>query len=151
MKTSRRAFVLGGVAAVGATGAMSLYAFNVGVEDAVASLVRASFPDEDISAADLAEFARTVGERRGPFSRGQVLAMECTLLREATDRLSDNDVRTIPGRIIADFARSSDILDPDRRGACSYLAYADPYAVGCSNPLPSYSDAQLEWPDQVYC
>jgi|GEM_PF-1513177 len=150
MKTSRRAFVFGAIAAVGTTGAISLYALNVSAEDAVASLVRSSFPDENISNADLAKFARIIDDRRGPFSRGQVLAMDSTLLREATDRLTDKDVRTTPGRIIADFVRSSDVLDPDRTGPCNYFAYADPYEVGCSNPLPYYADAQLEWPGSVY-
>ena len=150
MKTSRRAFILGGMAAVGAAGAVSFHALSLGDEDAIASLVRAAFPAEDFAAGDLAEFARVAAEWRGPFSRGQLLAMESSWLREATDRLTDKDVRTIPGRIIADFVRSSDILDPDQTGQVTYFGYASPYAVGCSNPLPFYADAEQEWPDAVY-
>lgn len=147
---SRRAFVVGGVAAVGALGAASVYAINVDVEDAVGTLLRNSFPGETFDPVQLAEFARATNERHGPFSHGQLLAMDNALVRNATESLTDRDVQTMPTRIITDFIRSSDVLDPDRNGQTGYFAYADPYAVGCSNPLPSYSDAQLEWPDAVY-
>lgn len=150
MRASRRAFVVGGVAAVGAAGAFSLNVLGTSEEDAIASLIRASFPGEDIAANDVAVFARTAASTHGPFSRGQVAAMESPLVRGTTSWLSDKDVQTIPGRIIADFVRSSDILDPERTGPCTYLIYAAPYEIGCSNPLPTYSGAQLEWPATVY-
>lgn len=141
---------MGGIAALGASGAISAFALSISDEDAIASLIRASFPGEKFSESDLTKFARISTERHGPFSRGQVLAMESGWLRAATDNFSDRDVRTIPGKIIADFVRSSDILDPDRTATPSYFSYADPYSVGCSNPLPFYSGAQLEWPDTIY-
>lgn len=150
MTINRRTFVVGGLAGAGTVAVASVYIIGIRANDAVESLIRSSFPDEYFDPRELADFASAAVRRHGGFSRGQVLAMENSLVRQLTDKLTDRDVRSEPEAIVTDFIRSSDVLDPDRTDRSSYFAFADPYEVGCSNPLASYSDAMLDWPETVY-
>lgn len=150
MTINRRTFVGGALAGAGTVAASSVYTMGISANDAVESLIRSSFPNEYFDPRELADFASAAVRRHGPFSRGQVLAMENPLVWQLTDKLTDRDVRSEPEAIVTDFIRSSDILDPDRTGQSSYFRFADPYEVGCSNPLLGYSDAALDWPETVY-
>lgn len=150
MTINRRTFVVSGLVGAGTVAAASVYTMGISANDAVESLIRSSFPDEYFDPRELADFASAAVRRHGPFSRGQVLAMENPLVWQLTDKLTDRDVRSEPEAIVTDFIRSSDVLDPNRTGQSSYFAFADPYEVGCSNPLPGYSAAALDWPETVY-
>lgn len=145
----RRMLLAGGAAgAVAITGGVGIL-LSAESEDAIISLIRKSFPDLDMAEGELLEFASIA---RGRIEERSHSAVWSTLVRHKTarrvlDGLSDRDLERLPSLIVTDFIRSTDYLDPDRGSRPTRLVnYADPYRVGCANPLPTYADAGLAWP-----
>lgn len=143
----RRTFLLGSLASTAVLGGTSLSIFASDADDSIIGLIRDAFPGLDMPEQDLAQFAHAARHNldgEGALSRWVV---QNSSARTLIDRMTERDVNWIPSRIITDFIRSTNFADPDRGDQpTAYVAYADPYAVGCSNPLPFYSDSAFAWP-----
>ena len=150
MRITRRSllFSLVGLLAVGAGGASGSYVVNT-PEALVAMIIRRRLPDIAIEDDVLAEFAR----RYLAFDK-QIPGHLLALLRIVSPVVfSDWLGFLIPGRardmaeklerrILTRFLLSTDFFDPDREkdAPVNYIAFADPWGVGCANPFADLSD-----------
>jgi hypothetical protein len=137
---SRRSFFVSGAAA--ATAGVAILPLSVAArpEAAIASFIKQSLKGIAVPNETLHEFAREYLDRSG--WKGQRLVNVAVLIE------NPSSVRFLPATLRAKYeSRLRDLLttflfstdfftsgsqDPSRT---SYLAYSDPYGVGCGNPL----------------
>ena len=146
---TRRALMFGGasILGLGVAGGVAVIPPALDPRSAVISFIRRMVPDLVIDPADLAAFAAEIVDRNtmpqhkrvAHFALlenpGLVLAIPGSIA-EAQDR---NEAR-----IITAFMQSTDYLDPDRGDEpTSFIVFADPYEVGCSNPVPDWTKAEV--------
>lgn len=138
---SRRTFLLGlaGTAAVAGGAAPALAAPEQGV---IERFVRTACPAQGLSDAEVADFARTFLDQSalgGARRRVVLFLMENRWARP----LVPTRVRAAQERqerhLVTRFLLSTDLFDAERAaGPPRYWGYADPYALGCANPVARF-------------
>jgi len=100
---------------------------------AIADLVRDRLSHLDLERQDLERFGHDFLARCGPGKRHQVERL--TAARPAAGG-SGLAARKLEREIFASFLCGSDFFDrPGEPAAASYVAFPDPYELGCANPL----------------
>lgn len=143
-RLSRRALIGGGaaVAAVGGVaGVVGLRSVS-SPEDTIARFIRSSVPGLAVPEADLHSFAATFLQRaswKGAKLKSGLLVLDHPGLLSLMPAVEAADYDWFRRRIISVFLFSTDFFsDAQRKGEQThFLAYADPYGVGCRNPLAS--------------
>jgi hypothetical protein len=111
-------------------------------ESLIAKIVRAQVPDAHMGDADMEAFAQAFLAQERVSAR--MLAIRA-VLSPASDLLPDRvkkRLQRLEYQVVSSFLLGTDYFDPDRPPeTVSFIAYPDPYANGCANPL-----ARFEFP-----
>ena len=150
MRLNRRRLLLGtlGLTATIAVGG-SLAVAASGFEPLIVRIVRRRLPDLAIDPRALDQFADDYLSWDRTTPAYLVRALELV----APVALSDGLAFAIPGparraieqyerKVLTRFFLSTDFFEPGRAqgSAVTYLAFADPYAIGCANPLANRAE-----------
>lgn len=145
-KLSRRAFVGTGLAALVGAGGLGATAHSAmrAPDQTIARFIRHSVPGLAVDEDTLLAFSRRFLERspwRGNRLNGALLIMDNPdLVRLMPERVA-RAYGWFTRQIITGFLFSTDFFTVAQRRAerTSYVAFADPYEVGCANPLANTS------------
>lgn len=143
---SRRAFVGTGVAVLaGASGiGAAAYSATRAPDQTIARFIRHSVPGLAVDEDTLLAFSNRFLERspwRGNRLRGALLVMDNPELARLMPDKFARAYDWFSRQIITGFLFSTDFFGAAQRRAerTNYVAFADPYEVGCANPLANTS------------
>lgn len=151
MKMKRRYLLGGGLASVVLL-STGVRIFSSDMTGGIVSFIRRSFPGLDMSEEDLTSFASDMGDSwnmsgtkktffASMLNNREQAMMGSVIVPDRLDRAH--------GEIVAMFLRSTDYLAPERTASVIYLGLADPYASGCSNPVPAWTSTEAAWPTNI--
>jgi hypothetical protein len=140
MRISRRQLLLGTAASAGA-GALAISSLGAWAwqENVIATIVRTHVPHVRIGRADMEAFAKEfLVHRRVPDSLLAAWAL-LTPLRGLSPQAVEGRLRKLESQVVGLFLMGTNYYQPDRQSeTVSFIAYPDPYAGGCANPLARF-------------
>lgn len=146
MRVSRRALVGGGAAAIGlaAFGGYRVLGPGMDREGTIANFIARQVPQVSAGDSCVTTFAREVMgmvEKRFRWNLDMHMSLIANpLLQRALDDEQMVVQSDLERMLVTTFLRSTDLLlAPASGGPVNYIAIADPYVAGCSNPLANFS------------
>jgi hypothetical protein len=143
-EVSRRQLLVGGaaLAAIGATGFMAGPAL-ANPEQVVVRFLRTQLPGLAVGDAELQSFAKDFLRQsswQGNKLRGALIVMDNPDVLRIAPQTVTRAFDWYSRRIVTDFLFSTNFFrDANRQlSATQYVAYADPYTIGCRNPLAQF-------------
>ena len=110
----------------------------------IAKIVRAHVPDAQVDHADMEAFTQEFLIHQGASDRLLAVRSFLTPMSSILPESLKRRLQRLDHQVLNAFLLGTNYFDPDRPSAkVTFIAYPDPYGVGCANPL-----AQFDFPQE---